>query len=146
MTLEVATLRRSVQRLARRLRTQRPHGRLTDVQLALLAAIMDAGPQRPADLAARTRSTPQALTRPLAALTADGLLERRPDPDDGRQQVLTIAPEGWSALAEDAAPRDAWLDRALAELTDAERDVLAIAARLLDRLAAHPDLAEEDPR
>jgi DNA-binding MarR family transcriptional regulator len=138
MSLKVAVLRRSVQRLARRLRTQRPHGRLTDVQLGLLATIMDAGPQRPADLAARTRSTPQALTRPLASLTVGGLLERRPDPDDGRQQVLTISPDGWAALAEDAAPRDAWLDRALAELTDADR--------LLDRLAAHPDLAEEDPR
>jgi DNA-binding MarR family transcriptional regulator len=146
MSLEVAALRRSVQRLARRLRAQRPRGGLTDVQLGLLAVLMDDGPQRPADLAARTRSTPQTLTRPLAALTADGLLERRPDPDDGRQQMLTISPSGWAALAEDAAPRDAWLDRALVELTDAERDVLAIAARLLDRMAAHPDLAEEDPR
>ena len=60
--------------------------------------------------------------------------------------MLTISPDGWAALAEDAAPRDAWLDAALAELTDAERDVLAIAARLLDRLSAHPDLAAEDPR
>jgi DNA-binding MarR family transcriptional regulator len=146
MSLDVAVLRRSVQRLARRLRTQRPRGRLTDVQLGLLATIMDIGPLRPADLAARTRTTPQALTRPLASLTADGLLERRRDPDDGRQHVLTISADGWTALAEDASPRDAWLDRALAELTDAEREVLAIAARLLDRLAAHADLAEEDLR
>lgn len=145
MSLEAAALRRSVQRLARRLRAQRPHGRLTGVQLGLLATIMDAGPQRPADLAARTRTTPQALTRPLAALTDAGLLERQPDPDDGRQQLLTISLAGWAALAEDAGPRDAWLDRALAELTDAERDVLAIAAGLLDRLAAHADLAQEDP-
>jgi DNA-binding MarR family transcriptional regulator len=146
MSLEVAVLRRSVQRLARRLRAQRPDGRLTDVQLGLMAMLMDNGPQRPADLAARTRSTPQALTRPLAALTAEGLLERRPDPDDGRQQVLTISERGWVALGDDAAPRDAWLDDALAGLTDAERDVLAIAARLMDRLAAHPDITEEDPR
>ena len=146
MSLEVAALRRSVQRLGRRLRAQRPRGGLTGVQLGLLATIMDIGPQRPAELAARSRSTPQALTRPLASLTAEGLLERRPDPDDGRQQVLTISPDGWAALAEDAAPRDAWLDAALAELTDAERDLLAIAARLLDRLSAHPDLAAEDPR
>ncbi len=146
MSLEVAALRRSVQRLARRLRAQRPQGRLTDVQLGLLATIMDSGSQRPADLAARARTTPQALTRPLASLTETGLLERRADPDDGRQQVLTISPAGWAALADDAAPRDAWLDRGLAELTDAERDVLAIAARLLDRLAAHPDPAGEDAR
>jgi DNA-binding MarR family transcriptional regulator len=146
MGVEVAALRRSVQRLARRLRTQRPRGGLTGVQLGLLATIMDEGPQRPAELAARARTTPQALTRPLTALTVDGLLERHPDPDDGRQYLLTISDSGWAALAEDAAPRDAWLDRALADLTDAERDVLAIAARLLDRLAAHPELAEEDLR
>jgi DNA-binding MarR family transcriptional regulator len=143
MSLDVSTLRRSVQRLSRRLRAQRPDNRITDVQLGLMAALMDNQPQRPADLAALLRSTPQALTRPLAALTDGGLVDRWPDPADGRQQVLMISPAGWAALAEDAEPRDAWLDGALAGLTDAERDVLAIAARLMDRLAAHPDLVED---
>jgi DNA-binding MarR family transcriptional regulator len=146
MDPEVAALRRSVQRLARRLRAQRPTGGLTMVQLGLLAQLMEVEPLRPADLAARVRTSPQALTRPLASLTAAGLVDRHPDPEDGRQQVLTISDRGWAALAEDAAPRDAWLDAALAGLTDAERDVLAIAARLMDRLAAHPDLAEGEPR
>jgi DNA-binding MarR family transcriptional regulator len=146
MDLEVAALRRSVQRLARRLRAQRPTGGLTMVQLGLLAQLMEVESLRPADLAARVRTSPQALTRPLASLTAAGLVDRHPDPEDGRQQMLTISDRGWAALAEDAAPRDAWLDAALAGLTDAERDVLAIAARLMDRLAAHPDLAEGEPR
>ena len=146
MSLEVAALRRSVQRLSRRLRDQRPTSGLTMVQLGLMAQLMEHESLRPADLAARVRTSPQALTRPLASLTAAGLVERRPDPDDGRQQVLTISPQGWRALGDDAAPRDAWLDHALAELTDAERDVLAIAARLMDRLANHPDLTEETPR
>jgi DNA-binding MarR family transcriptional regulator len=146
MDPEVAALRRSVQRLARRLRAQRPTGGLTMVQLGLLAQLMEVEPLRPADLAARVRTSPQALTRPLASLTAAGLVDRHPDPQDGRQQTLTISDRGWAALAEDAAPRDAWLDAALAGLTDAERGVLAIAARLMDRLAAHPDLAEGEPR
>lgn len=146
MGLEVAALRRSVQRLARRLRAQRPDGGLTTVQLGLMAQLMDSDSLRPADLAARLQTSPQALTRPLASLTTAGLIERHPDPHDGRQQALTISPRGWAALADDAAPRDAWLDEALAGLTDAERDVLAIAARLMDRLAAHPDRTAEEPR
>ncbi len=146
MSSEVAALRRSIQRLTRRLRAQRPDGRLTDVQRGLMSHILDFGPQRPADLAARSRTTQQAITRPLAALTAEGLLERRRDPRDGRQQMLTISEDGWAALREDAVPRDAWLAAALDTLTDAERDVLGIAARLMDRLTAHPDLVEEDPR
>jgi DNA-binding MarR family transcriptional regulator len=135
---EAADLRRVVQRLARRLREQRPRAGLTDVQRGLLAQILDHGPQTTGSLARRARTTPQALTRPLAALVEDGVLERAPDPRDGRQYVLTISASGMTLLREDAAPRDAWLAAGLADLTDAERDLLGIAARLLDGLARRP--------
>ena len=138
MTREAADLRRAVQHLARRLREQRPGGRLTDVQRSILAQVVDHGPQTAGALARRVRTTPQALTRPLAALVEDGVLERAPDPHDGRQYLLTISSAGWTLLREDAAPRDAWLAAALADLTDAERDLLGIAARLLDEVARRP--------
>ncbi|WP_018333202.1 MarR family winged helix-turn-helix transcriptional regulator [Actinomycetospora chiangmaiensis] len=138
MTDEAADLRRAVQRLARRLRDERPRGPITDVQRGLLAQIMDHGPQNAAALARRAHTTPQALTRPLSALVEAGVLERTPNPHDGRKYVLIISASGWTLLREDAAPRDAWLAAGLADLTDAERDLLGIAARLLDDLARRP--------
>ncbi|NYD39131.1 MarR family winged helix-turn-helix transcriptional regulator [Actinomycetospora corticicola] len=138
MTDEAADLRRAVQRLARRLRDERPRGPLTDVQRGILAQIMDHGPQTPASLARRAHTTPQALTRPLSTLVEAGVLERAPDPHDGRQHMLTISRSGWTLLREDAAPRDAWLAAALAELTEAEQGLLGLAARLLAGLAERP--------
>jgi DNA-binding MarR family transcriptional regulator len=138
MTEQAADLRRAVQRLARRLRDERPRGPLTDVQRGLLAQIADHGPQNAASLARRAHTTPQALTRPLSTLVEAGVLERTPDPRDGRQYVLTISPFGWTLLREDAAPRDAWLAAGLAELTEAEQGLLALAARLLEGLAERP--------
>ena len=132
----VPALRRSVQRLSRRLRAERPTDGLSDLQLRVLAVVMDEGPMTSARMADRLRTSPQALTRTIAALTADGLLARTPVADDKRQHLLTIAPPGWAALRADAAPRDAWLTRATAELTDAELALLDIAATLIDRLAA----------
>ncbi|WP_433801622.1 MarR family winged helix-turn-helix transcriptional regulator [Actinomycetospora sp. CA-084318] len=138
MTQEAAELRRAVQHLARRLRDQRPRGPLTDVQRGLLAQVLDHGPQTAASMARRAHTSAQALTRPLAALVDGGYLERAPDPQDGRQHVLTVSALGWSMLREDAAPRDAWLADGLADLTEAERSLLGIAARLLEGLARRP--------
>lgn len=138
MTEDAAELRRAVQHLARRLREQRPRGPVTDVQRGLLAQVLDHGPQTAGSMARRARTSAQALTRPLAALVEAGYLERTPDPDDGRQFMLTISSLGWTILREDAAPRDAWLADGLADLTEAERDLLGIAARLLEGLASRP--------
>jgi len=88
------------------------------------------------ELATRLHLVPQALTRTLAALQQQRFLERMPDPDDRRQALLTITPQGREALAEDMRPRDAWLAAVMAaELTEAERDLLVVASRLMLRLA-----------
>lgn len=138
VTDDVRAIRRAVQRLSRRLRAERPSGGLTDVQLQVLAAIMDCGPLTSGGLAAFLRTSPQALTRTITALTEAGLLHREPVPSDNRQYLLMISPTGWRALAADAAPRDAWLTAALGSLTDAERGLLVLAAPLMTRLAEEP--------
>lgn len=133
-----STVRRATLRLGRRLRAERPADGPSITQLALLAHLHDMGALTSGELAMITRTTPQALTRPLASLAVAGLLERQPHPSDGRQHTLTILPAGVSALAASAAPQDAWLDGAMHELlTPAEREILVVAAGLLTRLAEH---------
>lgn len=88
------------------------------------------------EVATQLRAQPQSLTRTFAALEADGLMRRTPDPSDGRQALLGITAAGRRALKAEMAPRDAWLDQAIERvLTPAERDVLVVAAQLMERLA-----------
>ncbi|MCL9796994.1 hypothetical protein [Frankia sp. AgKG'84/4] len=53
--------------------------------------------------------------------------------------LLAITEAGRDALHRDMAQRDAWLTRALDDLTDAEVELVRIAAELLDGLAERPD-------
>jgi DNA-binding MarR family transcriptional regulator len=128
-------IRRGVGALGARMRAERA-GLLSLTQSAVLGRVHQHGPVTPGELANRLRAKPQSLTRTLASLEESDLVRRMPDPDDRRQSLLTITPAGRAALAEEMRPRDTWLAGALErELTTAERDLLVIAATLLERLA-----------
>jgi DNA-binding MarR family transcriptional regulator len=131
-------LRRGAMRLSRRLRRERGEGALTGAQLSVLAALHRSGEMTARQIADLERLQPQSLTRTLRALQDDGLIRRRPDPEDRRRVRLAITPKGVDALAHDMAQRDAWLAAALEELTAAERGVLELAAELMQRLAERP--------
>jgi DNA-binding MarR family transcriptional regulator len=143
---EVADLRRGTMHLARRLRMARGPNALNSSTLSLLGHLARRGPMTPGQLATAEFLRPQSLTRLLADLEADGYVVRTPDPDDGRQYLVTIARAGRDAMARDVATRDAWLAGAMTGLTQAERDILAVAGRLMDLLADGLDLhAELEP-
>jgi DNA-binding MarR family transcriptional regulator len=134
-----ADLRLAVMRLARRLRALRTPGDLTLSGLSALGRLERDGAATTSELAAAERITPQSMSRPVADLAERGLVERVPHPSDGRQTLLRITAEGSRVIARDRQRRDAWLTRAMNEhLTEVERDLLLLAARLLDRLAALP--------
>jgi DNA-binding MarR family transcriptional regulator len=63
-------------------------------QLALL------GPSRSSALAAAVHSDPSTVSRQIAALVRDGLVERRADPEDGRASVLAPTEAGLRILEE----------------------------------------------
>jgi DNA-binding MarR family transcriptional regulator len=121
--------------LAARARAERA-GVLSLNQTAVLGRLATRGPMTAGEVATQLRAQPQSLTRTFAALEADGLMRRTPDPSDGRQALLGITAAGRRALKAEMAPRDAWLDHAIKRvLTPAERDVLVVAAQLMERLA-----------
>ena len=117
------------------------YGVLTINQTTILGQLFKCGAMTPGEIARRMRSAPQSLTRTFAGMERDGLIRRVPDPNDGRQSLLMITENGRRGLRDEMEPRDVWVAGVMAaELTEAEQQILVVAAGLLDRLA-YIDLA-----
>jgi len=130
-----ARIGRGASALAARTRAEQA-GVLTLTETAVLGRLWSAGEMTPRELADRLRLRPQSLTRTLSSLEAGGQLRRTPDPADGRQSLLAITDAGVRALDAEMRPRDRWLAGVITrELSDAERDLLLVAATLMERLA-----------
>ncbi|MFF6990340.1 MarR family transcriptional regulator [Streptomyces sp. NPDC010273] len=138
-------IRQGVVRLARRLSSERPADGLSLNKSSVLAHLLRNGPMSAGALAAADHQQPQSLTRVFAELEREGLIVRSRDDHDGRQRVLELTEKGRETLVHDMARRDAWLDIALSDLTETERQVLLLAARLMTRLADSPARHAESP-
>ena len=130
-------LRLAVVRLNRRLRAQRASEDLTLTQLSALSCLYKCGPMSPGELAATEGVRPPSMTRVIAALEDLGHLSRRPNPNDGRQAIVALTDTGLECVRTDISAREAWLDRRLAELDPAEREILDRAAEIIDRMAGN---------
>lgn len=128
-------VRRAVVALGRRLRVERSATGLSLTKLSLLGHLYRKGSMSAAELAALERVQPQSLTRVLAELAASGLVSRRADAQDGRRVLLDITGDGRATLSDDMHQRDAWLGRAMEELSVTERELLRLVAPLMERLA-----------
>src|SRR6266536_536290 len=133
---DARTVRRAVLRLSRRLQSERAPNALSMAKISVLGHLARRGDMTPGELAAADRLKPQSLTRVLAELDEEGLVRRTPDPADRRQRRLALTAAGRRALRSDMRRRDAWLATAMADrLNGTERDLLRLAAPLLERLA-----------
>jgi DNA-binding MarR family transcriptional regulator len=131
-----AALRVSIGLLVRRMRQIPVEGELTLSETSALARLDRGGPTTPGALAKQEQISPQSMGATLAALEARGLIERAPDPDDGRRAVMSITAAGLDLLRSRRNAKVQQLARALsAEFTAAEREQLAAVAPLLERLA-----------
>jgi DNA-binding MarR family transcriptional regulator len=68
--------------------------------IILLKTLAHLGPSRSSALAAAVHSDPSTVSRQVAALVRDGLVERRADQDDGRASLLAATPAGIALLEE----------------------------------------------
>jgi len=122
-------------RLRRRLREVSSTGDLTPSQASLLSRLDRDGAASASDLAAAERVRPQSVAAQLTALEDLGLIERHPDPQDGRRQLVTLTGPGVERIRGDRRARQEWLARTLQDgFTDAERATITDALVLLDRL------------
>jgi MarR family transcriptional regulator, lower aerobic nicotinate degradation pathway regulator len=102
----------------------------------LLAALEEFGPASQAALGRRTSIDRSDVVAVLNDLAARGLIERSPDPDDRRRNVITITPAGTEQLSNLDEVVAGVQERLLAPLSPADRTRLV---GLLTRLLAHPD-------
>jgi len=130
--IELASrLRLAITRTARRLR-QESGTDLGPSQVAALATIERQGPLAPSELAERERIKRPTATRILARLAEAGLVERIPDPTDGRSAIVSVTPDGRALLRRLRQRKTAYLAKRLRELPDRDVQALARAAEVLE--------------
>lgn len=126
----------SIGLLLRRLRQVRIEGEVTLPEISALARLDRGGPATAAALAKQEQISPQAMGTTLAALQERGLIERRPDPQDGRRVLLSVSTAGGEVLRARRHARAEQLARVLESgFTEEERARLMEAAPLIERLA-----------
>ncbi len=136
-TTELASaLRLSLLRAARRIRSQRVNTAATLSQLSALATVRKCGPMSAGEVAAIERVQPPSMTKILAALESSGWVERAAHPDDRRQSIISITPDGRALLEAETRARDEWLSDRLVEFSEAELQILRDAVAVLDRLGS----------
>jgi DNA-binding MarR family transcriptional regulator len=80
--------------------------------------------------------SPQSMGATLGALESRGLVDRRPDPEDGRRIVLSVTEAGRALLRDKRTARIRQIAQVLAsEFSSEEQRHLMAAAPLIERLA-----------
>ncbi|BCY08162.1 MarR family winged helix-turn-helix transcriptional regulator [Actinoplanes sp. L3-i22] len=111
MTDDYAALEREFAVFVRRARaaSQRlshgVHPGLDASAYGLLVRLRDQGPRRPSDVAEDLGVGKATITRQLKPLEALGLIERLPDPADGRAHLVALTEEGRRRMLQARAAR-----------------------------------------
>jgi DNA-binding MarR family transcriptional regulator len=122
-------------RLKRRLREQTSPGEHTPSQTAVLVRLERDGPMTASALARAEGMRPQSMGAIIAPLEAAGMLTGAPDPNDGRQTLLSLSQNCITWIREGRAARQDFLTRAIqAQLSPPEQAQLAAAIELLKRI------------
>lgn len=135
---EIARLRVAVGRLHRRL-AQRTGSELTFAQVSALVTVEKLGPIRQGELAAREKVAAPSMTRTVAGLIEAGLVEKVPDPHDGRSCHIRATPAGHALLDQVRTERTALLAERAARLTPEQVALLVAALPVLEQLAEEDD-------
>lgn len=79
------------------------------------------------------------MTRVVGNLVDEGMVEKRPDPTDGRCSLLSVTAAGDAYLDQHRSRKSAWLARVLEELGEEDARTLERAAAILE------NALKEDP-
>lgn len=120
-----------------RIRRTQLTGKADDVtasQTAALGRLLRYGETTVAELARAEGVRPQSMGATVQALEDLGLVERRPDPADGRRALVRATDRGARAREDAWTTRTRVLTDRLAALPDADRDTVARAIAILTPL------------
>ncbi|KAA1012884.1 MarR family transcriptional regulator [Paraburkholderia panacisoli] len=122
-------------KLRRRLREESNVGDFTPSQMQVLALLEREGAATVTSLARAQGMRPQSMGETLSTLKAAGFVTGAPDPNDGRQTVLSLTPAFRKKIKASRAAREDWLFRTIqTRFSAAEQKQLAIGVDLLKRL------------
>lgn len=137
---DTARLYLAVGRLTRSLRrigsssSELGHG-----SVSALFTLVNLGPMRLGDLAAREGVAPPTLSRIVAALVEDGYVRREPDPNDGRASLVTATDTGRQVASGLYSSRLRELQRRMDRLSGDQVGLLLAALPALEALVAEED-------
>jgi DNA-binding MarR family transcriptional regulator len=135
LTDSAARLRMAIVRTARRLRqeaTGAGGSELTPTAVAALATVERHGPLTPSELAQIERIKRPTATRTLQALVEAGLVDRAPDPADGRSALLSLNSAGRERLRRLRGRKNAYLARRMGDLPAEDLRTLERASEILE--------------
>lgn len=114
-------------------------GELSRTDVVVLASLADQRCTRSRDLARAEGLDPSTMSRRLASMEQRGLIERHPDPDDGRAQIVRLTEQGRQVLTDERARRVDMVTDTLADWPEQDKTQLAdLLGRLADSLeSAH---------
>jgi DNA-binding MarR family transcriptional regulator len=104
-------------------------------QASVLGRLDRCGSQSVSDLAAAERVRPQSMAQTVGDLEGEGLVDRKPDPDDRRRALVTITEAGKSRIEADRRAREGWLVKAFEEMPEADLAAIERTVEVLRRVA-----------
>ncbi len=143
LAASAARLRLAIVRTARRLRQEAAGAAgaaLTPTAVSALASVERHGPLTPSELAEIERVKRPTATRVLRSLVEADLVERTPDPTDGRSALVSVNAAGRERLRRLRGRKNAYLARRMRDLPADDVATLERAAEILE------DMLEDERR
>jgi DNA-binding MarR family transcriptional regulator len=130
-----AELRAVAGKFKRKLREQGANSDLRPSQVSVLLRIEKDGPAAVSTLARAEGMRPQSMSAIITSLLEAGLVTGSPDPNDGRQTLMSLSRKCERLLRDGRAARQDWLTTTIErKLTAQEQERLGSAISLLARL------------
>ena len=133
--LLAAEIRAVFRKLKLRLREQGGRGDLTPSQASVVLRLEKDSSATVSSLARAEGMRPQSMSAVITPLQESGLVRGAPDPEDGRQTLMSLTPKCLKWLQGSRAARQDWLTATIAQKLSAhEQEKLRSALELLARL------------
>ncbi|HEY0951741.1 helix-turn-helix domain-containing protein [Nocardioides sp.] len=135
---EVGVMVRRIRRVIR-LRAQAVHPELPSSSYLMLSWLITHGAQRSSAMAEAFGIDKGAISRQLQHLVELDLVDRSPDPDDGRATLISASAAAADRMAAVADERRRWLDARLGDWSEADLDTFVeLLRRYNHALEEHP--------
>jgi len=125
-------------RLLRTVRSVDTESGISGPRLSVLSVLVFRGPATITELAQAEQVTPPTISRMIKDMEWAGLVERRPDPSDGRVHRIRATRRGRRVLNEGRVRRVNAVAEFLEALDQSDRDTVAAAVTVLERLQSAP--------